>query len=239
MSAEVLHALVVGGKPALRQVVKDHLAYHPDIRVVGECHTATSAQAAVRELRPELLLLDLQLSGADALASADGIGARALPVIITTSYPMAALRGYDGGRVSYRIRPMNDEGLRALLGDARVLIRGRLATPYASSVTVRVSHGVMVVNAADIHWIEGDDGQVQLHANGGPQSVYETLRDLERLLDPRRFVRVHRSAIVNMDRVSAVQPHRKGRCVLVLDNGARIITSVARSSIADALRRAF
>jgi two-component system LytT family response regulator len=238
MSADLLHALVVGKAP-VRQIIMAHLAAHPDIRVVGECHTVTSGKAAVRELHPELLLLDLQLSGADALASADGIGARALPVIITTSYPMAALRGYDVGRVSYRIRPLNVEGLRALLGDARALIRGRLSTPYASRLTVRVSDGTMVVNAADIDWIEGDDGQVRLHANGGPQPVHETLGDLEHLLDPRRFVRVHRSAIVNMDRVWSVQPHRKGRCVLVLDSGARIITSVARSSIAQALRRAF
>jgi two-component system LytT family response regulator len=240
MSDERLRALVVDGDLGERRPVITHLlAAHADIRVIGECDAVPFATVALRELRPELLFLDLQLPDADSLVSADGMGARTLPVIITTSDSVAALRAYEAGRLSYRIQPLNDAGLRALLRDARVLIRGRRASLFTNSLTVRVDHGLMVVNAADINWIEGAQGQVRLHATGGTQPVRESFRDFERLLDPKRFVRVHRSAIVNMDRVWSVQPYRKGRCVLVLDNGARIITGVARASLVDMLRQAF
>jgi two-component system LytT family response regulator len=239
MSDERLRALIVDGDSGMRRFVIAHLlAEHPDVRVVGECDAVARATVALEELCPELLFLDLQLPHSDRLVSADGIGARALPVVITTSASVAALRGYEAGRVSYRIQPLNDSGLRALLRDARVLVGGRRSTPYADRLTVRGDHGIVVVRAADINWIEGTDGQVRLHASGGPQSVRESFRDLERLLDPKRFIRVHRSAIVNMDRVCAMEPYRQGRCVLVLENGTRIIARVARSSIAEALRHA-
>jgi two-component system LytT family response regulator len=210
--------------------------------IVAQCGSARLAAAALREHRPDLLFLDVRLPVVDGFASIEGIPAEEQPVIVvTTAFPDYALTAYQRGAISYLIKPLTEASVDQAVDRARVLVRARRADDapeYAARLAVKVDDGMMLLRTSDIDWIEGADDYARIVVGDRSQLVRDTLRDLERALDPRQFIRVHRSAIVNIDRVRAIRPQYNGRYVLVLTNGARIMTSkTRRSALAAALGR--
>jgi two-component system, LytTR family, response regulator len=244
VSQTLIRTVVVDDEPIARRGVVALLRRHPDIQVVAECRSAVAAAVAIRDQRPDLMFLDIQLPVADGFASTDGLSSDALPIIVvTTAYPDYALRAYQHGAIAYLVKPLTERDVDGALDRARALIQTRrVAAPadYATRLAVRVDDGILVVRASDIDWIEADDDYVRIHVANRSRLVRDTMAELERSLDPKQFIRVHRSAIVNLDRVQAIKPLVNGRFILVLTTGQRIETSRARrSALSAALGRDF
>jgi len=242
MKDRLIRTIVVEDEPIAQRGLVALLTRHADIQVVAKCDSALAAAIAIRDQRPELMFLDIHLPGADGFTSTDDAPEEARPVIIvTTAYPDHALRAYQHGAISYLIKPLTEEGVDEALDRARALIQRRPAgaTPdYTTRLTVRVDDGMVLLRTADIEWIEAADDCARIHIADRAQLVRETLGDLERALDPARFIRVHRSAIVNIDRVRAIRPQFNGRYTLVLASGTRVVTSRSRrATLATALGR--
>jgi two-component system LytT family response regulator len=234
VSEALIRTLVVEDEPVARRGLIGLLAAHPDIRVVAECRSAAAAAVAIRDERPDLMFLDIQLPIADGFTSTDGVASDALPVmVITTAYPDYALRAYQHGAIAYLVKPLTQEGVDGALERARALIQTRRVvapSEFTARLAVRVDDGIEVVRASDIDWIEAEDDYARIHIADRSRLVRDTMAELERSLDPKQFIRVHRSVIVNIDRVKAIRPLANGRHILVLTTGARIETSRARRS---------
>jgi two-component system LytT family response regulator len=232
VSQTLIRTVVVDDEPIARRGLIALLGRHPDIQVVAECRSAAAAAAAIKDERPDLMFLDIQLPVADGFTSTDGISSDALPIIVvTTAYPDYALRAYQHGAIAYLVKPLAERDVDGALERARALMQARRTiapSDYTTRLAVRVDDGIEVVRAGDIDWIEADDDYARIHIANRSRLVRDTMAELERSLDPRQFIRVHRSAIVNIDRVRAIKPLVNGRYVLVLTTGARIETSRAR-----------
>jgi len=248
-----VRVLIVDDEPPARQRIRGLLAETDGVEVVGECGDGFQAIEAVRTLRPDLLFLDVQmpeLDGFEVLAALDG---EALPtVIFVTAYDQYALKAFEARALDYLLKPYDAERFHAVLRRAREHVeRGRgldariaelLAELRArerrwlTRIPVEVRERVHLVPTDRIDYLEAEGSYVRLHVKGGSHLIRETLTSLEGRLDPARFVRVHRSRIVNVDRVHMIEPSFKGAYVLVLENGARLVTG---RTFRDRVRRAF
>jgi two-component system LytT family response regulator len=234
MNQRLIRTVVVDDEPIARRGLIALLGRHPDIQVVAECRSAAAAAVAIKDERPDLMFLDIQLPVADGFASTDGVSSDTLPVIvITTAYPDHALRAYQHGAIAYLVKPLTEECVDGALERARALMQTRRVvapSEYVARLAVRVDDGIELVRASDIDWIQAEDDYARIHVADRSRLVRDTMAELERSLDPKQFIRVHRSVIVNIDRVRAIRPLANGRYVLVLTTGARIETSRARRS---------
>ena len=234
MSQALIRTVVVDDEPIARRGLIALLGRHPDIQVVAECRSAAAAAVAIRDEGPDLMFLDIQLPVADGFASTDGLSSDALPImVVTTAYPDYALRAYQHGAIAYLVKPLTERDLDGALERARALIQTRRAvvsSEYTTRLAVRVDDGIEVLRASDIDWIEADDDYSRIHVANRSRLVRDTMTELEQSLNPRQFIRVHRSAIVNIDRIQAIKPLVNGRFILILTTGARIETSRARRS---------
>jgi two-component system, LytTR family, response regulator len=237
-----VRAVIADDEPLARERVRVFLAAFPEIEVVRECGDGVEASAAIRELRPDLVFLDVQMPGLDGFAVLDAVEEDAAPaVIFVTAHDRYALRAFDVHAADYLLKPFT----RARFGRAveRVLSRaaparveaarqvaellGRLNAPEPRDerIAVRTEQGVHFVRAEAIDWVEAEGNYVRLHRAGGSHLVRETLQRMESRLDPRRFVRVHRSALVNLDRVRRLEPWFHGEFEVVLEDGTRLRSS--------------
>jgi two-component system LytT family response regulator len=194
----------------------------------------------IDRLTPDLLFLDVQMPEMDGFAVLAAVGADAVPaVVFVTAYDEHAVRAFEVHAVDYLLKPFDDERFERALGRAKervlagapderldALLRQR--SPASSRILVRKRDKVLVVAVDDIDWIEATDYYATLHVGGAAHLLRETLNDLERQLDPQSFVRVHRSAMVNVARVREIHPLFHGDCALVLADGTRVKLSRSR-----------
>jgi two-component system LytT family response regulator len=231
-----LRALVIDDEPLARQSIRLLLERDPELEVSGE-GSGVDGAALVARTRPDILFLDVQMPELDGFKLLEQIGADAVPVVVfVTAFDRYALRAFEVHALDYLLKPFDDarfeETLRRAKEQARSrrrgepdvrlaeLIRGR--NVYASRFLIPTREKSIVVNALEIDWIEAADYYVTIHAAGKSHLLRETLATLEQRLDPERFVRVHRSAIVNIDRVREIHPLFRGNCALILADGTRV-----------------
>jgi two-component system, LytTR family, response regulator len=219
-AAPLLRALIVDDEPLARANLAFLLARDPALRLVGQCGSADEALAAVDSLRPDLMFLDIEMPECDGFELLERIGP-ALPcaVVFVTAHHQFALRAFDVGALDYLLKPFDDRRF------ARVLERAkeRLRVP-AEHQRFIVKNGATldVVKFADIDWIEASDYYSTLHAGGRTHMLRRSLAELEALLAAYGFYRVHRSAIVNLDRVRALEIRADGEYEVVLEAGRRL-----------------
>jgi two-component system, LytTR family, response regulator len=154
-------------------------------------------------------------------------------VIFVTAFDEYALRAFEVNAVDYLLKPLNPERFDKALRRAMQRLSLRAEGRYASRFAVRAGSAFSFVRASEIDWIDGADNYVRLHVSGREHLLRDTLKSIESQLQPDIFVRVHRSIIVNIDRVAAVQPHQHGEYVVMMKDGARFNTS---RSYSDRLR---
>ena len=241
-----LRALVIDDEPLAREALRLLIARDQDFSVAGEC-TGVDAPALIARTRPDVLFLDIQMPELDGFGVLEAVGVDAIPaVVFVTAYDAYAVKAFDVHALDYLLKPFDDVRFTQTLQRVKMQLRGgnakasttdRLvallddrerAARYARRFLVRVREKVVVVRTEDIDWIEAADYYASIHTGPSSYLLRETMAELERRLDPERFFRVHRSAIVNLDRVREVHPLFRGDCTLVLSNGTQVKLSRTR-----------
>jgi two-component system LytT family response regulator len=238
-----LSVLVVDDEALARERLRTLLASSPGVRLVGECATGDEAVRSIEAEEPDLVFLDVQMpesSGFDVIAE---VGPERMPaVIFATAYDEFALKAFDANAVDYLLKPIGEERLAEALQRAQrrlqassaprfdaalleVLERAGREPGYRDRFAVRTGDRFHVVRAADISWIEAADNYVRLHAAGKSHLLRTPLRDVEAMLDPRSFLRIHRSTIVNVDRVKSLVAWGLGEYVVELTDGTKLMSS--------------
>ena len=217
---EKIRALLVDDEPLARSNLKFLLRQDPDVESIAEAGSGAEAVAAIRGTRPDLVFLDVQMpecGGFDVLEILKAEGA--LPVIVfVTAYDEYALRAFDAGALDYLLKPFDDSRFALALQRAkeRLIARepalsGTFGAAEAPRLTVRSAGQEVYVRIPDIDWVEAADYYVCLHVGPKSHLLRRSMAELERDLDPHMFCRIHRSSIVNLRRVRALQVDRCGR----------------------------
>jgi len=236
VSAATFSALLIDDEPLARAGLAALLAADTEVTVAGE-GSGVDAAALIRRLRPDILFLDIQMPEVDGFAVLEQVGADAVTaVVFVTAFDRYALRAFDVHALDYLLKPYSD----ARFADALRLAKQRVLQQRQGALDERLAEllrsrrspqtrflvpardRTIVVDADTIDWIEAADYYVCLHCGGQGHLLRETMAEIERQLDPERFVRVHRSAIVNLARVREIHPLFRGDCELRLDGGATV-----------------
>jgi two-component system LytT family response regulator len=217
--------LVVDDEPLARQRIRQLLSSAPDFDVVGECADGSAVEAAVRSLRPDIVFLDIKMIHADGFAAQAAIRDAVRHVIFVTAHPEHASRAFDVAALDYLVKPLTTERFNATLDRVR-RAGGADATPR---IFLGALHGGVAVPIADITWIEADGAYVVVHAAGKRHVVRESLAEMLRRLGSGRFARIHRSAVVNLDRVRASRRGRDQGIEIELLDGTRVPVSRRRA----------
>jgi len=241
---DMIRAIIADDEPLARRGVRQLLSPHRDISVVAETRNGRETIRALRELQPELLFLDVQMPELDGFDVLREIGAKHMPaVIFVTAYDEFAVRAFDAHALDYLVKPLEEsrfaealERMRArrrsvkavdLSRKLSALLAAREKESPRQRILVSTSTGDLLIDANEIDWIEADDYYAAIHARAGRHLIRESLASLEQRLDQARFVRVHRSAIVNLDFVSELR-NKEGETLLVLRSGVQVPVSRRR-----------
>lgn len=244
-----VRVLITDDEPAGRASVRALLARDPRVEIVGECATGPETVRAIGDRHPDLLFLDVQLPGQSGIAALNEVPEAVRPVVIfVTAFDAHALRAFDFEAADYLLKPYSDARFRTALdrGIARLdrgtvkELRQRLleiagalddndaaapARPPAERLAVRVGGTVRLVDLDDVMWIEAVRDYARLHTRTGEFLLRTTMAALEGRLDARRFVRIHRSTIANLEFVSELRGAEVGESEVVLRTGARLRAS--------------
>jgi len=247
--SERVRVMVVDDEPLARQAIRLLLMDDPEIEIVAECSGADGA-ALVESARPDLLFLDVQMPEVDGFDLLEAVGIDRAPVVIfVTAYSEHALRAFQVHALDYLLKPVTDERFAQALARGKEWVRlrrgGDAADPRLGAllrersrmtrrILVRDRDRTLVIDAETIDWIEAADYYAQIHAGGRAHLLRETMNELEQRLDPARFFRVHRSAIINLERVREIHPLFRGDRELVLADGTRVRLSRARRAAFEA-----
>jgi two-component system LytT family response regulator len=229
----MLRVALVDDEPLGRERIRALLADEADVTLIGEYGTGEEALSGILESAPQVLFLDVQMPGMDGFGLVQLLEARLAPeerpfIVVVTAYDEYALRAFDVSAVDYLLKPFDRARFRAALARARARVSER-PRPEARFV-VRLASRMTLVRATDVEWIAGEGNYARLHSGGRRHLVRETLKSVESRLDPSKFVRVHRSAIVNVDCVATLEPHVHGQYVLTMRDGSRITSSRTHSA---------
>lgn len=217
-----LRVVVVDDEPLARSGVVALVRADPDLEVVGECGDGASAVAAIRSLRPDLALLDIQMPELDGFEVLQQLEPGELPAIIfITAYDQFAVGAFEVHAVDYLVKPFDDARFTQAVAYAKAVIRGA-GGGWTGRIVVKTAGRIVLVRVEDIDWIEAADYCVKLHVQGRVHVLRESLQALELRLDPARFLRIHRSGIVNLDRIVELQPVFKGEHTVKLQDGSRL-----------------
>lgn len=234
-----LKAIIVDDEPLARERIRTLLAAEADVDVIAECATGPEAIAAVREHAPDVLFLDVQMPEMDGFEVLRALEEPLPLVIFVTAFDEHAVRAFETQALDYLLKPFKPARFRTALARAREqlarrqpdditrqlmgLLETRAAkTNYLTRIAVRDRDRVRFVKTSDIDWLEASGNYVVLHAGRENHVVRETLTALEAQLSPREFLRLSRSAIVNLDRVQHVEPTFNDEHVVVLQDGSRL-----------------
>ena len=236
-----IRAVIADDEPLARRGIRQLLTPHSDVTVIAETRNGRETVKALRTLKPDLLFLDVQMPELDGFGVLREIGSESMPaVIFVTAYDAFAVQAFEAHALDYLVKPLQVTRFAEALERMRERFRSaeavdlsrRLSALLAmrekerakQRIMVPTSAGELVLDAEEIDWIEADDYYAAIYARGGRHLIRESLASLEQRLDADRFVRAHRSAIVNMDRVREVR-RETNETWLVLNNETRVPVS--------------
>jgi two-component system, LytTR family, response regulator len=233
-SLPALRVLVVDDEALARQVLREYLEALPDVEVLGECANGFEAVKAIAERSPDLVFLDVQMPKLDGFEVLELAG-RATPVIFVTAYDEFAVRAFDIHAIDYLLKPISPERVGEALDRARARL-GRptevvpIAAVRAASrasvplerILVRDGTRVHVIDLDDLDFVQAQDDYVCFHAGGKEFLKEQPLAEVEGLLDASRFVRIHRSFILNIERIARVEPLTRDSRIVILKDGRRL-----------------
>jgi two-component system, LytTR family, response regulator len=221
-----IRTLIVDDEPLARRGIRQLLAPYADVVVVGECRDGREAAHALATLSPDLVFLDIQMPGLDGFATIRVHGAERMPVtVFVTAHDEFALEAFDARALDYLVKPLAEGRFRQTM--TRVLERLRSRAP--TRIAVPTATGEVLLDANEIDWIEAQDDHAEIHAGARRFRIRATLTALAARLDPARFARVHRSALVRVDQVrELVHPGAGGESRARLSDGTEVPVSRRR-----------
>jgi two-component system LytT family response regulator len=241
---EKITALIVDDEPLARKFVRRMLEKHPAVEIVGECGNGREAVAGIREKTPDLVFLDVQMPEMDGLTTLETLSAESLPqIVFVTAYEQYAIRAFEIHALDYLLKPFDqprfdkammrvyeksaDREQAAVEQKQIVALLENVSrkTPFLDRLVVKTGGRIIFLKTSEIDWIQADDKYAHLHAGSKSHLVRQTLGALEAQLDPRKFIRIHRSAIVNVERIRELQPMFAGEHTVMLENGTKLTLS--------------
>ncbi len=239
MKVTRIKAVLVDDEVLARLSLRQALASHPQVEVAGECGNADEALQAIGILQPDLVFLDIQMPGMDGFGLLQRLQRDALPLVVfATAFDQYALRAFDAGAVDYVLKPIDQERFDRCIGRVvrqwqglaagRTPRRHRVFNTPARPVqrfSVPAGEHIRVIRADQIDWIAAEGNYVRLHMGGSALLHRETMGNIEAALDPALFLRIHRSTIVNIDRIKEVHPLFRGSAQILLCDGTRLVLS--------------
>lgn len=244
-----IRTIIVDDEPAARRGVRLLLERDAAVEIVGEASTGAEAADLIRRERPDLAFLDVQMPGSDGFEALSQLEPAQTPaVVFVTAYDEHALRAFEVHAVDYLLKPYDDTRFSAALHRAKEEIRRRQAdtvnfrltqlldylqhnpaggTPAKEErpgdrILLKSSGEIFFLKAEEIDWIEAEGDYMKFHVAGRTHLMRETMARLEARLDPRRFIRIHRSTIVNIDRLRKLSPSFAGEYAVVLHDGTKL-----------------
>jgi two-component system LytT family response regulator len=235
-----IRAVIVDDEPLARRRIRSLLVEAGGVEVVAECANGREAIQAMEESPPDLLFLDIQMPEVDGFDVLRAIGVGHVPVVIfVTAYDQFALRAFEAHALDYLLKPFDDERFEAALQRARERIRQQQGGDldhrlrallqevrgdrgYLRRLAVPTGPRSVFVRTEEIDWIEAERNYIRLHVGGRTHLLRENLSRIESALDPAAFCRIHRSTIVNVDRIQAVESLFGGEYLVVLHDGTRL-----------------
>jgi two-component system LytT family response regulator len=234
-----MRIVIVDDEPLARAVVREFAAGDADVEVVAECANGFEAVKAVADHQPDLVLLDVQMPKLDGFEVLELLG-RDQPVVFITAYDQYALRAFEVHAVDYLLKPFSAERFGEAMSRARDRLRTRQPTPVQEIVRDAKPRGgplerVLIRDGANVHvlpvetidYVEAQDDYVAYKSGGKLYLKDQTLAAVETTLDPARFVRIHRSYVLNIDRISKVELYAKDSRIAILRDGTRLPVSRA------------
>ena len=238
-----IRTLIVDDEPAARDGMRHLLTADPEIVLAGECANGREAAAVIRDTAPDLVFLDVQMPELDGFGVLREVGVERAPMVVfVTAFDQYALRAFDVHAIDYLLKPFTDDRFRQSLDRAKQQVRqGRLGDlsrklvalldhdepapvrqPYLDRLVVKSGGKVTLLPVGEIEWIDAEGDYVRIHVGKTWHLLRETMKNLEDQLDSARFVRIHRSTIVNLEKVKELQPFFRGEYVVVLHNGTTL-----------------
>ena len=238
-----IRTLIVDDEPAARDGMRHLLTADPEIVLAGECTNGREAAAAIRDTAPDLVFLDVQMPELDGFGVLREVGVERAPMVVfVTAFDQYALRAFDVHAIDYLLKPFTDDRFRQSLDRAKQQVRqGRLGDlsrklaalldhdepapvreRYLDRLVVKSGGKVTLLPVGEIEWIDAEGDYVRIHVGKTWHLLRETMKNLEDQLDSARFVRIHRSTIVNLEKVKELQPFFRGEYVVVLHNGTTL-----------------
>lgn len=238
MTDSRIRALVVDDEPVARSHLRALLEDRGDVQVVDECGDGRTAVERIRALGPDLVLLDVQMPELDGLGVVRAIGPERMPpVVFVTAHDQHAVDAFEVHALDYVLKPVHRARFNGAIDRVVGLIRSgsavnrsrplaealeRLSPSGSERLAIKSGERVLYLKVSDIDWIEAADDLVRIHVGKATHDHRSTMSQIEQRLPPSRFVRIHRSTIVNMDRIREFQPWFQGDWILVLADGTRL-----------------
>ena len=236
---QTLRVVIVDDEPLARAVIREFLKAHPGVEVIADCGNGFEAVKAVTDLSPDLMFLDVQMPKLDGFEVLELLG-RSVPVIFTTAYDQYALRAFEVHAIDYLLKPFSEERFAEAVSRARARLAAKEEMPVEELVNdarprtaplervlIRDGAQVHVLPVERIDFVEAQDDYVCFKCEGKDYLKDQTMGALEAQLDPARFVRVHRSYLLNIERIARVELYAKDSRVAILRDGRRLPVSRA------------
>jgi len=233
----VYRVLIVDDEPLARKKIRRMLSGEADMDVVGECADGASAVSAINELNPDLVFLDVQMPEMNGLEVIRAIGPRRLPALIfVTAYDSYALQAFEAEALDYLLKPFDSlrfqeslQRVRRRIGEhdrdklneqiRQLASRFGIEPRYLQRLAVRIEDRTLLLNVPEVDWLEAAGNYVCVHVGKESHIVRDSLSHFESRLDPAHFARIHRSTLVNLDRIRELRPHWHGDYKIILHSG--------------------
>lgn len=239
-----IKALIVDDEELARERIKRFLADEPDVAVMAECADGIEAVEALRELEPDLLFLDIQLPELDGFGVLEHVGVESVPALIfTTAFDEYALKAFEFSALDYLLKPYNRERFTRALGrarthltsngekddlDRRILTLLKHVKPeqkYMQRIMVKEGGRVFFLRTDDLNWVESEGNYLRLHAQSETHLLRETMNRFASRLDPEKFLRIHRSTLVHIERIKELHPMFGGEYMVILHDDTELTLS--------------
>jgi two-component system LytT family response regulator len=238
-----IKALIVDDETLARKFIRRMLKDDRDVEIVGECSNGKEAIAAIKKQTPDIVFLDVQMPEMDGFAVLESIGIERLPeIIFTTAYEQYAIRAFELHALDYLLKPFDQSRFQDAMKHAKGRFHSRdqknerlqisalvdsiqKKRPHLERLVIKAGGRITFLSIDQINWIEADDKYVHLHADNVHPMVRQTISAMETQLDPKKFRRIHRSAIVNVERIKELQPLFSGEHSILLHDGTKLTLS--------------